>query len=102
MSDGGEDSHHTVDSVTRMDNLNESLISGRVMNTPQSTAKQQQYSHHDGSWGVYIGNKRRKIESQFEEKYSLQSNIFENCIIWINGRTRVMFSQFFYKFFMNF
>ena len=95
----GEDENPPLTPITsRIDNnssrmgyLNESLISGTTMETPPSSSKDssKQYSHHNGSWGIYIGNKRRKIESQFGEKFVQHSGLFQNCVIWINGRTRV-------------
>ena len=53
-----------------------------------SSSKKSDYSHHEGHWEVYIGNKRRKVASQFANKYKSKSSLFSNCIIWINGRTR--------------
>ena len=47
------------------------------------------YEHHDGSFGNYIGTKRRKLIHQFRENVEkIASSLFENHVIWINGRTQ--------------
>eukprot|EP01084_Bolivina_argentea_P074898 135845_1 len=70
------------------------MASNRKRNLSEiSNDNDTEYEHHDGNWGTYIGNKRRKLINQFRENINIKSNLFCNHIIWINGRTNPPLSE---------
>eukprot|EP01084_Bolivina_argentea_P074897 135844_1 len=70
------------------------MASNRKRNLSEiSNDNDTEYEHHDGNWGTYIGNKRRKLINQFPENNNTKRNLLGNHIIWINGRTNPPLSE---------
>lgn len=46
-----------------------------------------EYNNHNGSFGVYFRNKQIKLDTQAKQKFTPQTNIFGNCVIYITGYT---------------